>query len=151
MSVGTLLVAPVAGPGDARDERLARFVDALFTRFPEFQNTASRPAWREVNLAATTQGWTRAQSAQDWLDGKRGAQLLAANASAPEPAAEAAARAPSQPVADAPPAQPSVVGPDAVERFKRFVQKKRGKTGAKLAQDDTVLMFEQFQKWSSAR
>jgi len=56
-------------PGDhGRHQRLARFVDAFFTKFPEIQKPPRHPRWKNVNLAATMDGWTRFQPAQEWLD-----------------------------------------------------------------------------------
>lgn len=51
-----------------RYKRVARFVEALFTKLPEFQKPPRHPKWTEVNLAATVPGWRRFKAAQDWLD-----------------------------------------------------------------------------------
>jgi len=51
-----------------RYRKVARFVDALFTKLPEFQKPPRHPKWAEVNLAANVPGWTRFRAAQDWLD-----------------------------------------------------------------------------------
>jgi len=68
VAVPTLLMA-FNWPGDhGRHQRLARFVDAFFTKFPEIQKPPRHPRWKNVNLAATMDGWTRFQPAQEWLD-----------------------------------------------------------------------------------
>ncbi len=68
VAVPTLLMA-FNWPGDhGRHQRLAKFVDAFFTRFPEIQKPPRHPRWKNVNLAATMDGWTRFQPAQEWLD-----------------------------------------------------------------------------------
>ena len=147
VAVGELLVAPVASADGARAARLAAFVDAFFSKLGDLQQPPRHPAWRDVNLAAKASGWTRVKPAQDWLDGKRGDELrlaYAATNDAPQPAGRDA----FQP-APATPAGASAA--QEFERFRRFVQKKRGKSGDRLSQDDTVLMFQQFQKWSGAR
>ncbi len=59
--------------GSARYRKVARFVDALFSKLPEFQKAPRHPKWTEVNLAAEVPGWTRFKAAQDWLDRNAGA------------------------------------------------------------------------------
>jgi TRAP-type uncharacterized transport system substrate-binding protein len=71
--VGTVTVSSILAvynwpEGSERYRKVARFVDALFTKFPEFQKPPRHPKWAEVNLAATVPGWTRFKAAQDWLD-----------------------------------------------------------------------------------
>jgi len=68
VAVPTMLMA-FNWPGDhGRHQRLARFVDAFFTKFPEIQKPPRHPRWKNVNLAARMEGWTRFQPAQDWVD-----------------------------------------------------------------------------------
>jgi uncharacterized protein len=54
-----------------RYRKVARFVEALFSRFDRLQNPPSHPKWRKVNLAASVPGWTRFPAAQQLLDEKR--------------------------------------------------------------------------------
>lgn len=71
-----------------RYRRVARFVDALFTRFPDFQKPPFHPKWREVNLSATLPGWTRVRSAQVWIERMNREQAAAQGAqgaAAPQP------------------------------------------------------------------
>jgi hypothetical protein len=51
-----------------RHHRLARFVETFFTKFPDLQKPPRHPRWKNVNLAATIDGWPRFQPAQEWLD-----------------------------------------------------------------------------------
>lgn len=68
VAVPTMLMA-FNWPGDhARHQRLARFVDAFFTKFPELRKPPRHPRWKTVNLAAKMAGWTRFAPAQQWLD-----------------------------------------------------------------------------------
>lgn len=68
VAVPTMLMA-FNWPGDhGRYQRLAKFVDAFFTKFPEIQKPPRHPRWRNVNLAASMDGWTRFPPAQEWLD-----------------------------------------------------------------------------------
>jgi hypothetical protein len=54
-------------PHTERYNKVARFVDAFFSKFDQFLAPPRHPKWREVNLAAQVPGWTRFQAAQDWL------------------------------------------------------------------------------------
>lgn len=68
VAVPTMLMA-FNWPGDhLRHHRLARFVEAFFTKFPDLQKPPRHPRWKNVNLAATIDGWPRFQPAQEWLD-----------------------------------------------------------------------------------
>jgi uncharacterized protein len=51
-----------------RYKRVETFVNAFFPRIREFSEAPHHPKWREVNLAATLQGWERLEPAQAWLD-----------------------------------------------------------------------------------
>jgi uncharacterized protein len=51
-----------------RYARLTKFVDRFFTNFDAFQNAPRHPKWREVNFAATLEGWHRSPLAQAWID-----------------------------------------------------------------------------------
>ncbi len=54
-----------------RYNKVAKFVDAFFNRFDDFRKPPRRPNWREVNFAATLEGWTRFPAAQAWIDAAR--------------------------------------------------------------------------------
>jgi uncharacterized protein len=71
--IPTLAVADVMAvyawaPYTERYKKVARFIDAFFTRFSDLQKPPHHPKWREVNLAAQVPGWTRFQPATDWLE-----------------------------------------------------------------------------------
>jgi TRAP-type uncharacterized transport system substrate-binding protein len=68
LAVGNLLAVFNWPEGSERYKKVARFVDAFFTRFPELQKPGFQPGWKAVNLAAVAPGWTRFKPAQDWLD-----------------------------------------------------------------------------------
>jgi len=51
-----------------RYRRVAKFADAFFTRFPEFQKAPRHSKWKEANLAGGVKGWKRFPAAQEWLD-----------------------------------------------------------------------------------
>jgi TRAP-type uncharacterized transport system substrate-binding protein len=50
-----------------RYRRLARFVEALYSKWDKFQESPRHPKWKDVNLAATVPGWTRWSVAEDML------------------------------------------------------------------------------------
>jgi len=50
-----------------RYRRVALFIDAFFTKFPEFQKAPRHVKWKEANLAATLRGWRRFPAAEEWL------------------------------------------------------------------------------------
>ena len=77
IAVGDVMAVYAWPRHTARYNKVARFVDAFFSRFDEFQKPPRHPKWREVNLAAQVPGWTRFAPAQEWLDQK--AATVAAN------------------------------------------------------------------------
>src|ERR1700761_2892255 len=68
IAVPALLAAYNWAPNTDRYRKLTNFVDAFFTKFPQFQNPPFHPKWKEVSLAAPLPGWTRLPAAQQWLD-----------------------------------------------------------------------------------
>jgi TRAP transporter TAXI family solute receptor len=68
IAVPALLAAYNWAPNSDRYRKLAVFVDAFFTKFPQFQNPPFHPKWKEVSLAAPLAGWQRLPAAQQWLD-----------------------------------------------------------------------------------
>jgi uncharacterized protein len=85
VAVPTMLMAFNWAGDHARHQRLTRFVEAFFTKFPEFRKPPRHPRWKNVNLAATMAGWTRFVPAQQWLDRVAAGQAptAAANSAAP--------------------------------------------------------------------
>jgi len=79
-----------------RYRRVAKFIDAFFTKFPEFQQPARHVKWKEANITATVRGWRRFPAAEEWLE--RNAKQAAAAPAAIDPAvvrAQAAKAAPN--------------------------------------------------------
>jgi TRAP-type uncharacterized transport system substrate-binding protein len=70
IAVPTALVAFNWPPRSNRYQRVARFVDYLFSRIDRLQAPGFDPKWKSINLAATVPGLTRFQAAQEWLDRK---------------------------------------------------------------------------------
>ena len=70
IAVPTALVAFNWAPQSNRYERVARFVDLLFSRIDRLQGAGFDAKWKSINLAATVPGLDRFPAAQEWLDRK---------------------------------------------------------------------------------
>ncbi|MDB5500856.1 MAG: hypothetical protein JWR89_758 [Tardiphaga sp.] len=68
IAVPTVLAAFNWPSNTNRNERVARFVDRLFSRIDRLQGPGFDPKWKSINLRATVPGLTRFSAAQDWLD-----------------------------------------------------------------------------------
>jgi len=79
IAVPTVLVAFNFPAKSNRYQRVARFVDYLFSRLDRLQAPGFDPKWKSINLAATVPGLTRFAAAQEWLDRSK-----ALNAQAPQ-------------------------------------------------------------------
>jgi TRAP-type uncharacterized transport system substrate-binding protein len=73
-----LLVAYTWPENSPRYKRIAKFVDAFFSKIDQFNTSSRHPKWREVNLSAEMPGWTRYKPAADWLASHRN-QAVSAN------------------------------------------------------------------------
>ena len=51
-----------------RYARVAKFVNAFFTKINEFSKPPRHPKWKEASISVVVPGWTRFKAAQDWLD-----------------------------------------------------------------------------------
>ena len=54
--------------GSHRYERTQKFVEAFFSKFPEFLKAPRQPGWQTVNLAATMPGWQQFPPGREWLE-----------------------------------------------------------------------------------
>jgi TRAP transporter TAXI family solute receptor len=68
VSVCTVLVAFNWSQDSVRYRRVAKFVDAFFDNFDDLFRAPRHPKWRDVNFAATLEGWRRSPAAQAWID-----------------------------------------------------------------------------------
>jgi TRAP-type uncharacterized transport system substrate-binding protein len=68
IAVPTALVAFNWPAKSNRYQRVARFVDNLFSRIDKLQGPGFDPKWKSINLAATVPGLDRFGAAQEWLD-----------------------------------------------------------------------------------
>jgi TRAP transporter TAXI family solute receptor len=68
IAVGAIL-AVYNWPRDTdRYRRVAKFVDAFFTRIEDFRKPPRHPKWSETNLAGVVKGWKRFSAAEEWLE-----------------------------------------------------------------------------------
>ena len=68
MSVCAVLVSFNWPTDSVRYAKIAKFVDRFFSNFDAFLATPRHPKWREVNFAATLEGWKRSPLSQRWID-----------------------------------------------------------------------------------
>ena len=68
IAVPTALVAFNWPTRTNRYQRVARFVDTLFSRIDRLQAPGFDPKWKSINLAATVPGLGRFSAAQEWLN-----------------------------------------------------------------------------------
>jgi TRAP-type uncharacterized transport system substrate-binding protein len=68
IAVPTALVAFNWPAKTNRYQRVARFVDVLFSRIDRLQAAGFDSKWKSINLAATVPGLERFAAAQEWLD-----------------------------------------------------------------------------------
>ncbi|HLO24426.1 MAG TPA: TAXI family TRAP transporter solute-binding subunit, partial [Methyloceanibacter sp.] len=68
VAVCAVLVSFNWNDDSARYQKIGRFVDRFFGNFDEFLKPPHHPKWREVNYAATLEGWHRSPLAQSFID-----------------------------------------------------------------------------------
>ena len=56
---------------DEAARKAAKFIPAFFAGLSGLALSYRHPKWREVNLAATLPGWSRAEPAEEWLSKAR--------------------------------------------------------------------------------
>ena len=122
-----LLVAYTWPENSPRYKRIAKFVDAFFSKINEFDSPSRHPKWREVNLSAEMPGWVRFKPAADWLAAHRN-QAVAINS----------AKTLDQ------------SSPELKQAFENFVQKYGTSSGQKpLSPQERELLFANFVKFMS--
>jgi TRAP-type uncharacterized transport system substrate-binding protein len=70
ISVPTVLAAYNWRPDSPRYQRVARFIDELFSRIGQLQSPGFDAKWKDVNIDNRVPGLDRFQAAQEWLDRK---------------------------------------------------------------------------------
>ena len=67
LAASQLLVTYDWPENSERYARVARFVDAFFSKIDEFQKPPRHPKWSEASIVAAVPGWQRFKAADDWL------------------------------------------------------------------------------------
>ncbi|MEZ0277822.1 MAG: TAXI family TRAP transporter solute-binding subunit [Methylibium sp.] len=83
VATGLVLLAAKAKRDGGSAKRVAQFIDTVFPRFAELKARDRHPKWREINLAASWPGLTKAHAAEAWL--ARQQTMSAATIAAPSP------------------------------------------------------------------
>jgi uncharacterized protein len=119
-----LLVAYTWPENSPRYNRVAKFVDAFFSKIDQFNSPSRHPKWREVNLSAEMPGWVRFKPAAEWLAAHRN-QAVSAN----------------------PDGTLGQSSPELKLAFERFMQNYFASTGRKtLSTKERELLFARFIK-----
>ena len=122
VAVCAVLVSFNWAANNPRNAKIDRFVDRFFSNFDAFLQPPRHPKWRQVNFAATLEGWQRSAAAQAWIE--RAKATMAANAGADGGADD-----------------------DARARFDTFLA--QADTGPAAASDDErAKLFRAFLEWS---
>jgi TRAP-type uncharacterized transport system substrate-binding protein len=101
--------------------RVAKFVDALFSKIGEFSKPPRHPKWKEASITAVVPGWQRFKPAQDWLDNWQAQQAALAGQ------------------------QPKDGEQTSLAKFKEFMAQ-QGR--ANLSQQELARLYAQFQEWN---
>ncbi len=67
IAASQLLVAYDWPENSERYKKVARFVDAFFSKIDEFQKPPRHPKWNEASIVASIPGWQRFKASEDWL------------------------------------------------------------------------------------
>ena len=119
-----LLVAYTWPEDSPRYKRVAKFIDAFFSKIDQFNNPSRHPKWREVNLSAEMPGWVRLKPAAEWLASHR-----------------------NQAVSAKPDSTLDQSSPELKSAFEKFMQKYASSSGQKtLSSSERELLFAKFMK-----
>src|SRR5260370_33804609 len=123
-----LLVAYTWPENSPRYKRVAKFVDAFFSKIDQFNNPSRHPKWRQVNLSAEMPGWVRFKPAAEWLAAHRN-QALPGNADS----------------------SVSRLSPELRLAFEKFMHNYSAPSGRKtISTQERELLFAKFMKFLAA-
>jgi len=117
MSVCAVLVSFNWPTDSVRYAKIAKFVDRFFSNFDAFLAAPRHPKWREVNFAATLEGWKRSPLAQGWIDRAKAATTDSASRSHFDAFLAQASGSRTTPISDA----------ERADLFKAFLEWNRGR------------------------
>jgi len=105
-------------PGDSvRYAKIAKFVDRFFANFDSFLKAPRHPKWRDVNFAATLEGWKRSPLSQAWIDRAKQATTDSASRSHFDAFLAQASGTRDTPISDA----------ERADLFRAFIQWNKGR------------------------
>jgi uncharacterized protein len=106
-------------PSDSvRYAKIAKFVDRFFSNFDAFLAAPRHPKWREVNFAATLEGWKRSPLSQAWIDHATAASTDSASRSHFDAFLAQASSTRGTPISDA----------ERADLFRAFLEWNRGRS-----------------------
>ncbi len=105
-----------------RYKKVARFVDAFFSRFEELKKKGFHPKWKEVNIEASVPGWTRFKAAQDWIDSHPQRFMTS-----------------------------SAQNPQLQQAFTTFAAAQGVMSSSRIGERENIALFEEFLKWRNSR
>jgi TRAP-type uncharacterized transport system substrate-binding protein len=117
MSVCAVLVSFNWARDSERYAKIAKFVDRFFSNFDAFLAEPRHPKWREVNFAATLEGWRRSPLAQAWIDRAQAAATDSASRSHFDAFLAQASGTRTTPISDA----------ERADLFRAFLEWNRGR------------------------
>jgi TRAP transporter TAXI family solute receptor len=117
MSVCAVLVSFNWPTDSVRYAKIAKFVDRFFSNFDAFLATPRHPKWREVNFAATLEGWKRSPLSQRWIDRAKAAATDSASRGHFDAFLAQASGSRTTPISDA----------ERADLFKAFLEWNRGR------------------------
>jgi hypothetical protein len=68
IATSRVLIAFNTSQNSEHYRRIAKFVEAFFSKIDELRKPPRHPAWRNVKVTATIRGWQRFPTAQQWID-----------------------------------------------------------------------------------
>jgi uncharacterized protein len=118
MSVCAVLVSFNWPTDSLRYAKIAKFVDRFFSNFDAFLAAPRHPKWREVNFAATLEGWKRSPLSQRWIDRAKAAATDSVSRSHFDAFLAQASGNRTTPISDA----------ERADLFRAFLEWNRGRT-----------------------
>ena len=117
VSVCAVLVSFNWPDDSVRYAKIAKFVERFFANFDSFLKSPRHPKWREVNFAATLEGWRRSPLAQSWIDRAKQATTDSASRSHFDAFLAQASGTRDTPISDA----------ERADLFRAFIQWSKGR------------------------
>jgi TRAP-type uncharacterized transport system substrate-binding protein len=121
LAVCAVLVSFNWNKDSPRYRKLDRFVGRFFSKFDAFLAPPHHPKWREVNFAATLEGWQRSPLSQAWIDHTK----------------EVAAK--------------TVTDTGERQRFDTFLAQANTGEGAPVSDEERAKLFRAFLEWSKTQ